>query len=57
MSQTKQWKKVKKTSQNVKTANANIQLAGGLFNNLAKNMLTLRRIQICLKSSCNIMIL
>ena len=41
----------------MKTVNANIQLANGLSNNLAKNMLTLRRIQICVKSSCTIMIL
>ena len=32
----KQWKKVKKQSQNVKTVNANIQLVDGLFNNFNK---------------------
>ena len=32
----KQWKKVKKKSQNVKTVNANIQLADGLLNNFSK---------------------
>ena len=32
----KQWKKVKKKSQNVKTVNANIQLSDGLLNNFSK---------------------
>ena len=32
----KQWKKVKKKPQNVKTVNANIQLAHGLWNNFSK---------------------